>query len=456
MRDARRVLAVLVTALLASSGCGKKGDPTPPLPRGPRAVSDLAVEQEGAQAILTFSYPDRLLTGAPLTDLASIDVYRVVGATSALTAPAGRPSGGTSADEAPAAGARRAAQAARQAEDNFYRESRSVASLPAASLGQYSRGASVVFSDPLMPLLEKGAVPTLAYAVVSVRGNGERSPLSNIATIAPEVPPDAPVIGEVAAEEGRICLEWSAPEKDLLGRPVEIGGYFVYRRALPQEEYGAALNRVPVTATSFVDTAVGYGASYFYTVRATVPAKPRVEGPPAEEAAILYRDVYPPPAPARLDALSEASLVRLVWDPGAGAGSGGLPRLSRRDRRPARSADGKARQRHVLYGRERACRQALPLRGAGGGFRGQRRSAFAHRLRRAVLAPPLSRRERVGVRGARSRSGEKAILPRRVRAPSPYPSPPSRVERGNRARLSALLSSLAIDSLPCCLRASPR
>ena len=28
-----------------------------------------------------------------------------------------------------------------------------------------------------------------------------------------------------------------------------------------------------------------------------------------------YRDVFPPPAPPRLDALSEASLVRLAWDP---------------------------------------------------------------------------------------------------------------------------------------------
>src|SRR5262249_19675643 len=39
------------------------------------------------------------------------------------------------------------------------------------------------------------------------------------------------------------------------------------------------------------------------------------EGPPSEEGTVLYRDVFPPPAPPRLDALSEASLVRLVWDP---------------------------------------------------------------------------------------------------------------------------------------------
>jgi hypothetical protein len=311
----RALLASLSTFLAFSLACGKKGDPTPPLPRGPRAVSDLSVEQEGAEAVLTFSYPDRLLTGAPLTDLASLDVYRVVGATSALTAPRGGASTGAATDEAPAAGARRAAIAARQAEDAFYREAKPAASLAASSLGQYSRGASVVYRDPLMPLLEKGAVPALAYAVVSVRRNGERSPLSNLATLSPEVPPDAPVIGDVLAEEGRICVEWTAPEKDLLGRPADVGGYFVYRRSLPQEEYDRPLNPSATPASSYVDTAVGYGASYFYTVRATPLGKPRVEGPPAEEVGVVYRDVYPPAAPARLDALSEATLVRLIWDP---------------------------------------------------------------------------------------------------------------------------------------------
>ena len=37
--------------------------------------------------MLTFSYPDRLLDGSPLTDLAAIEVYRVVNPPSILTAP---------------------------------------------------------------------------------------------------------------------------------------------------------------------------------------------------------------------------------------------------------------------------------------------------------------------------------------------------------------------------------
>jgi hypothetical protein len=310
---ARRAVPFL--AALALLSCGKKGDPTPPLPRGPRAVTDLSVEQEGADAVLTFSYPDRLLTGDSLIDLASIEVFRVVGASPSITQPSRAPAAsGPRTDEAPVASARREAMAARQAEEAFYREAKLVASLPSASLGEHSLGASVVFRDDLLPLLEKGKVPTLAYAVVSTRREGERSPLSNLVTLSPEVPPAAPVLGEVTAEEGRICLEWTAPREDLLGRPTTPGGYFVYRRRLPQEEYERPVNANPVTRTSYVDTSVAYGSSYLYTVRATIEGKPRLEGPPAGEAGIVYNDVYPPAAPPRLDALSEADVVRIVWD----------------------------------------------------------------------------------------------------------------------------------------------
>ncbi|HEY7113127.1 MAG TPA: hypothetical protein VIA45_09375 [Thermoanaerobaculia bacterium] len=321
MKRARalRTLLPLFTASLVFS-CGRKADPTPPLPRGPRAVSDLTVEQEGDEAVLTFSYPDRLLTGAPLTDLAEIDVYRVTSASAMLTAPSGtgaKPGGPPAprTDEAPGAAARRAAQSVRLAEEAFYREARPVATLPAGALGQYTQGASVVYRDPLMPLLRESAVPVLAWSVVSVRRDGEKSPLSNIVTLTPEVPPAAPELGAVSAEEGKVCLDWTAPSDDMLGRPVAVGGYFVYRRQLPQEEYERPLNAAAVANTSFVDTAVSHGASYFYTVRATALGKPRIEGPPSDEGAIVYRDVYPPAAPARLDALTEANLVRLVWDP---------------------------------------------------------------------------------------------------------------------------------------------
>ncbi|MEP6801994.1 MAG: fibronectin type III domain-containing protein [Acidobacteriota bacterium] len=259
------------------------------------------------------------MNGLPLTDLASVEVYRVVNPAASLTAPprpGAAPSGPSRTDLAPAAGTRRTAVNARVAEQNFYRDAERIASLPVAEIARRTRGASIVFQDPLPPLFARKPAPAgAAYAVVSVRRGGEKSPLSNLVTIAPEVPPGAPVILAVTPEEGRVCVEWLAPETDLLGRaPVSIGGYFVYRRILPEEEFAAPLNAVPVTGTGFVDPSPPYGA-LVYTLRATVPGKPKIEGAAALEAALDYRDVFAPPAPPRLDALPETGLVRLVWDP---------------------------------------------------------------------------------------------------------------------------------------------
>jgi len=312
----RRALLALLLLPLAVA-CGKKGDPQPPLPRGPAAISDLAVEQEGEEAVLTFSYPDRLMNGDPLRDVASLEIYRVADPSPALTAarPAAR-GPGVPGDEAPGTAARREAANVRVAEQAFFREAKRVDVLLLPAIAERTRGATVVYRDPLLPLLSAGKPPgSLAYAVVSVRRGGERSPLSNIVTLSPDVPPGPPAITSVTPEEGRICLEWLAPATDLLGRPAKVGGYRVFRRTLPDEEHTAPLNAEPIADTVFVDTTAPYGGRYVYTVRATLAGKPKVEGVPAEEVGVDYRDVFPPSAPSRLDALPEGNLVRLLWEP---------------------------------------------------------------------------------------------------------------------------------------------
>lgn len=323
MRFERALLAVLASAALAAAGCGKKGDPSPPLPKGPNAVKDLTVEQEGGEALLTFSYPDRLLDGQPLSDLDAVDIYRLPGATASLARPtpaaqAGRgvATGPGSLDRAPGAAARRAALSARMSEEGFYRDAVRVARLPVAEIARRTRGATIVYRDDLLPLFARSpSAPSLGYAVVSVRRTRDRSPLSNIAIITPEIPPGPPQILAVTPEEGRVCLEWLAPEKDMTGQPARIGGYKIYRRPLSEDEYDTPLTPGPVQGTCYVDTAAPYAGPIVYTVRATLPGKPRIEGLPAPEAALDYRDVYPPRAPGRLDALSEGKLVRLFWDP---------------------------------------------------------------------------------------------------------------------------------------------
>jgi hypothetical protein len=317
----RSTVRVLLALLIVTGACGKKGDPQAPLPRGPNAVSDLSAEQEGDDAILTFTFPDRLLTGAPLTDLETIEVYRVVHPSPSLTGPRRAGSGqggqtGTGVVALPGAAERRAATNTRFAEEAFYQAAEKIATLPLAEIAERTRGASVVYRDPLSPLFaqEKKAEP-LAYAVISVRPGGQRSPLSNIVVLEPDVAPEAPVLLPALPAEGRVCLEWLPSQKDVLGRPVEVGGYLVYRRVLPEEEYERPLNAKPVVALSYVDVGAPYGVPLVYTVRAVLAKNPKVEGLAAEELALVHRDIYPPGAPSRLDALSEVNRVRLVWNP---------------------------------------------------------------------------------------------------------------------------------------------
>jgi hypothetical protein len=321
---AKRLFLAFAVALLAFA-CGKKGDPQPPLARGPNAVKDLAVEQEGEDAVLTFTFPDRLLTGAPLTDLDAVEVYRVTRPSPDLTSPhasGGPPSSGagvsssTGVIQLPGASERRAATNVRLAEEAFYGASERVATLRAPEIAEATRGASLLYRDPLSFLFvqEDGPHP-LAYAVVSVRRNGERSPLSNIVLLNPDIAPEAPELEPPVLEEGRICLEWAPPQRNVLSQPVDVGGYRVYRRPISEDAYDAPLNATPVAGTSFVDASAPYGVPLAYTVRAVLAKNPKIEGLPADEVYALPRDVYPPKAPARVDALSEGTLVRVLWDP---------------------------------------------------------------------------------------------------------------------------------------------
>ena len=79
------------------------------------------------------------------------------------------------------------------------------------------------------------------------------------------------------------------PATDVLGRPVVVSAYEVYRRILPQDEYETPLNAKPVTGTSYVDATAPYGAPLVYTVRAILAKNPKVEGLPAEELAFFGR-----------------------------------------------------------------------------------------------------------------------------------------------------------------------
>jgi len=312
----KRLFRILLLPL-AAAACGKKSEPLPPVPPLPARTTDLKVEQQGETAELSFSFPSQRMDGALLTDLDAVEIYRIAGPGASLTAPpaAAGAKSGSSADRAPISGQRRRAQASRMRERSFFESATKVAEVRSDLFPSATRGSQFLYHDSLADILKsERATSELGYAVVTVRRNGLRSEISNVATIKPVRPPAAPENLLATAEENRICLSWQPPS-DKMAEKVEVLGYRIYRRRLEEDDYGRALNSEPADATDYADTTAAYGSVYVYTVTAVPKDHPASEGPPAIQFGIRYDDVYPPPAVARVDALPEQTLVRLHWSP---------------------------------------------------------------------------------------------------------------------------------------------
>ncbi len=277
--------ALLALGLLLSTGCGKKGEPLPPLRYVPQAASDLAARQRGGELVLRMPYPKLATNGYKLPGLASVEVYQLV-----LPADA--------AGKAPAVDARQFEPAAKL-----------IRSLRGADLQAATLGDRLEVHLPV-PAAEAGAPRTsLTFAVRYLATTGERSVLSNLAQVVPIGAPEPPT--DLALEPTRegIVVSWQ-------GSP-QAGSFRVYRRLAQEKSYGPALATVPGDAARYADETARFGSRYIYAVTALAKEDPSIESAFAAEREVDYRDRFPPQAPAGLVALTERDRVRLAWEANA-------------------------------------------------------------------------------------------------------------------------------------------
>src|SRR5258706_16121611 len=103
-------------------------------------------------------------------------------------------------------------------ERSFFESATKIAVLHSDLFPSATRGGSLLYRDPIATLL-KG--PELGYAVVTVRRNGLRSEISNVATIRLVAPPEAPQDLIATPEPDRICLSWRPPTPRTSGDETE-------------------------------------------------------------------------------------------------------------------------------------------------------------------------------------------------------------------------------------------
>lgn len=276
-----RGLFALLAAVGVLAGCGKQGNPQPPLRAVPATTQDLKAHQQGTRVLLDFTYPKSTAVGTALAGLSAIEVYESL-------QPAPR-------EGAPAPLEARIFTASAQLQQT----------LRGGDVGAATFGERLIIALPLPEPLEEPARARY-YGVRTVGVDGDRSELSNLAALVPRKPPAAPSDVSATARPDGVFVEWT---------PVEgVLGYGVYRRGAQERAYGAPLQLVPgADQRSWLDSTARFGQSYIYAVTSVIQPNPLIESAVTSEHEVRYIDRFAPAVPGDLVALAEPGQVRLVW-----------------------------------------------------------------------------------------------------------------------------------------------
>jgi hypothetical protein len=271
---------VSIFLLIFAAGCGAPGEPLPPSPPIPVAITDLTAHQLGDGVLLTFTPPSKSTLGQRLTETPTVEVLR----------------GSLRPDGTPDAKSFHIAD-----------------TVPGSLLSGYVQQGKVQFLDPFPPE-ETRAHPgqIVLYRVRTRVSEKKASPDSNSVSVSLYPVPER--IGSVDAlvTESSIQLKWAAPKRTAAGDQLPTNPEFhVYRgeldpasAAAAEKDLHAAVWKLPLlqiaatTVPEYQDTGFDFGRSYAYVVRSVISQN----GAPLESgdslpAIVTPKDTFPPAAP---------------------------------------------------------------------------------------------------------------------------------------------------------------
>lgn len=315
-RAVRLVLwGVACLPLLAAVGCGKQGDPQPPLRHVPRTTDDLTASQRGYEVLLELTYPNTTTAGGALPGLDRVEVLRAVRPVPERLRDEAQQTEETeelSADEAEVQ-ARAEARKRRQELNQPLPEAELEAGAEEVAVVSGERLAAAVVGDRLVLRLQlEEPLPDPPqihyYTVRTVAEGGDVSALSNQAVLPTRTPPQPPRDFQVEAGVDGVEISWRVAEEP------GVVGYNLYRRDARSRVFTTPVARPPKGSDRFFDRTVTVGETYIYTVTAVASRQPLVESALVEVREVDYRDRFPPPRPDNLVALAEDGRVRVVWE----------------------------------------------------------------------------------------------------------------------------------------------
>jgi len=271
---------LLMVILFVAGGCGAPGEPLPPSPAIPVAISDLAAQQAGDAVLLTFTMPKKSVRGESLKEVPTLEVLR----------------GALKADGTPDA-----------------KSFRVVDTVPGSLIANYTQQGKVEFRDPVPAgEIKEHVGETLVYRLRTRVSDKKTSADSKDVSLRLYAVPARIESLDARLTERGVQLKWAAPDKTSGGEPLgQIQEFHVYRGELDAASAAAAakdlgqavwkvrpLQLAATAAPEFMDTGFDYGNTYAYLVRSVVVTDgvPRESGD-SQAAVVTPRDIFPPAAP---------------------------------------------------------------------------------------------------------------------------------------------------------------
>jgi hypothetical protein len=299
-------IVVVLLALGAGSGCGKKGPPLAPL----RYVPDVRLQ---------FVLPKANVQGAGPVALDRIEVFAATVAAGSLD-PANRDLLvprfliGTIEVEPPAAEGDPAVAPDAPADP---RPAPGEIARLVETLNEATLAPQITTAAPPLPEAATAAaaaaavVPQITRRIYVARGltrSGRAGQPSGRLTLPLTEPPAPPSAVSVTFTESAVTIAWLPPVAD---RPTASPAtYNVYAA-------GAAtpLNSAPLAATTFERPGVTVGTEECFVVTtANVSGGATIESVPSPPRCVTPADTFPPAAPRGLAAVGVAGAVNLIWD----------------------------------------------------------------------------------------------------------------------------------------------
>lgn len=303
-RSAQRlpILYFFSSIFFSVAGCGAPGDPRPPVPTVPAAVSDLSARQDGDGVQLSFTLPSKSISGERLSSPPAVEILRGIL----------KPDGAADA-----------------------KSFRVVDTIPGALVDNYRFDDHLHFTDPIAPE-EPKAHPGAAVAyLVRTRASQKRASAdSNVVSVRVFPVPERISSVEARLTESAIELSWPVPALTSAGDPLPVlAGYRIYRaevnpssaasptQVLSQGKSGSPSAPLAKSETnSYSDTSFNFERTYVYTVRSVIPVEGKeLESSDSQPLTVTPRDTFPPVAPQGLIAAvlpgltPGTSVVELSW-----------------------------------------------------------------------------------------------------------------------------------------------